>query len=73
MNSFCRHLRVSLSQRFSIDVAVCVSKKKKLVHLSLEKPLLSYHSFEEIIQFVNDVWQKRKLFFPGYRFIHRLH
>ena len=47
-----------------------VSNKKKLVHMSLEKPLFSYHSFEEIINFVNDFWQKRKSFFPGYYFIH---
>ena len=34
MNNFCRHLRLSLSQRFNIDVDVYVSKKRKLVHMS---------------------------------------
>ena len=46
-------------------------KKKKLVHMSLVKRLLSYRSFEEIIKFVKNYWQKRKFFFPGYFFIYR--
>ena len=54
MKNFCRHLWLFLSQRFNIDVDVYVSKKKKLVHMSFEKPLFSYRSFEKIIDFVND-------------------
>ena len=45
-------------------------KKKKLVHMSLQKPLFSYHYFEEIIDFVNGFWERRKIFSPGYYFIH---
>ena len=30
MNKFCRHLSLSLSQRFNIDVDVYVSKKEKV-------------------------------------------
>ena len=66
MNNFCRQLRLSLSQRFNIDVDVYVSKKKKLVHMSLVKPLFSYCFFKEIIDFVKCYQQKRKFFFPGY-------
>ena len=70
MNNFCRHFRLSLSQKFNIDVDVYVSKKKKLVHMSLVKPLLTYHSFKEIIEFVKNYWQKREFIFPGYFFIY---
>ena len=70
MNNFCRNLRLSLSQRFNIDVDVYVSKKKKLVHMSLVKLLLSYRSFKEITEFVKNYWQKRKFFFPGNSFIY---
>ena len=70
MNNFYRHLRLSLSQRFNIDVDVCVSKKKKLVHTSLVKHLFSYRFFVEIIDFVKSCWQEIKFFFPGYFFIY---
>ena len=56
MYNFCRHLTLSLPQRFNIDVDVRVSKKKKLVHMSLVKPLSSYRFFEEIIDFVKSYW-----------------
>ena len=59
-----------MSQRFNIDVDAYVSKKEKLVHISLVKPLLSYRSFEEIIELVKNYWQKRKFCFPGYFFIY---
>ena len=68
MNSFCRCLRSSLSQKFKIEVDVYVSKKKKLVHLSFLKPLISYLFFEELVDFVKSYWQKRKFFYPGNHF-----
>ena len=45
MNSFCENLGGSLRQEFEIEVKVFVSKKKKLVHMSLVKPLISYKFF----------------------------
>lgn len=66
MKNFCRRLRQSLSERFDIYVDVYVSKKKKLVHMSLVKPLLSWYFFEDIIKFVKEYWNKRKCFYPGY-------
>ena len=56
MNRFCRDLKLSLLRRFNIDVDVYISKRKKLVHMSLEKPLFSYQYSEEIINFVNGFW-----------------
>ena len=38
--------------------------------MSLEKLLMSYRSFKEIIGFVRVFWQGRKIFFPGYYLIH---
>ena len=62
MNSFCICLRSSLSQKFKVEVDVYVSKKKKLVHMSFLKPLISYSFFEELIDFVESHWKKRKVF-----------
>ena len=56
MNNFCRHLRESLSERYNIEVDAFVSKKKKLVHMSLVKPLLTYNFFEEMIVFIRNYW-----------------
>ena len=38
-------------------------KKKSLVHMSLVKPFFSYRFFEEIIDFVKNCWQKKKILF----------
>ena len=62
MNSFCRWIRSSLFQKFEIEVDVYVSKKKKLLHLSFLKPLVSYPFFEELIDFLKNYWQK--IFLP---------
>ena len=69
MNNFCRHLRLSLSQRFNIDVDVYFSKKKKLAHMSLVKPLSSYRFSEEIIEFVKKLLAKKKILF-SWLFVH---
>ena len=63
MNSFCGHLEQSLSKKFKIEVDLFVSKKKKLIHLSLFKPLLSYEFFKEIIEYIRCYWHDRKIFF----------
>ena len=64
MNSFSSHLEQSLSNKIKIEVDVFVSKKKKLVHLSLFKPLLSYEFFKEIIDYIRCYWNDRKKNFP---------
>ena len=70
MNSFCRHLGQSLSKKCKIEVDVFVSKKKKLVHLSLVKSILSYEFFKEMIEYIRCYWHERKKIFLGYFFIH---
>ena len=37
--------------------------------MSLEKAVLSYRSYEQIIKFINVFWRRRKLFIPGYYLI----
>ena len=47
-----------------------LKKKKKSVHIYLEKPFTSYYYYDEIIDFVNGFWQRKKYLFAGYYFIH---
>ena len=68
MNSFCENLGGSLCQEFEIEVKVFVSKKKKLVHMSLVKPLIFYKFFNDIIKFIRKYLNMRKRFYPGFFF-----
>ena len=45
MSIFCRCLSDSILKKFNIEADVFVSKKKKLVHIAFEKPLISYYFF----------------------------
>ena len=64
MNSFCVNLDEFLQREIKIEAYV--SKKKNLVHLSLNRPLLSYNFFDEIIRHIRYHWNRRKYFYPGY-------
>ena len=70
MNNFCRVLTDSLRSKFEIEVEVFVSKKKKAVHMSLMKPLLSYEFFNDMIKFIRKFWNCRQKFYPGYLFVY---
>ena len=63
MNSFYRCLRQALIEKFNIEVDIYVSKKKKLVHLSLTKPLISYENVKAINNFIRIYWNERKYIF----------
>ena len=56
MNNFCHALTDSLRKKFESEVGVFVSKQKKIVNMSLMKPLVSYKFFNEIIQFIKNFW-----------------
>ena len=56
MNNFCQALTDSLRSEFGIEVEVFVSKKKKIVHMSLMKPLILHKFFNDIIKFVRTYW-----------------
>ena len=66
MNSFCVNLEEFLQCEINIEARAYVSKKKNLVHLSLNRPLLSYNFFDEIIRHIRYYWNRRKYFYPGY-------
>ena len=68
MNVFCLCLASSICKKFRIEAEVFVSKKKKLVHTALEKPLISYYFFDELINFVEQYWEERKFSFKDYYF-----
>ena len=68
MNSCCRYLSDSSFKKFNIEAGVFVSKKKKLVHIAFETPLISYYFFHELINFIEHYWSERKYFFRDYQF-----
>ena len=70
MNNFCHALTDSLRKKFESEVGVFVSKQKKIVNMSLMKPLVSYKFFNEIIQFIKIFWYHKQKFYPGYFFIY---
>ena len=65
MNNFCRGLSDALYSKFNIDAYVFVSKKKKTVHVSLCRPLISYSYFKEI-RFIRMYWKNHKHFYQPY-------
>ena len=62
MNSFCRSLTDAIQLEFNINANVFVSGKKKIVHLSLHKPLIYYPFFKQIIRFIRKYSESRKYF-----------
>ena len=70
MNKFCQFLADSLREEFEIEVDVFVPKKKKILHMSLMKPLVSYKFFKKIINFIKSYWYHRQKFYPVYFFVY---
>ena len=54
MNSFCVCLSEALQSKFDIDVNIFVLKKKKIIHLSLQKPLIQYPFYKRVITFIRE-------------------
>ena len=53
MNSFCVCLSEALQSKFDIDANIFVlKKKKKIIHLSLQKPLIQYPFYKRTITFI---------------------
>ena len=70
MKVFCHYIRKAILEMFHLDVDVYVSRKKGLVHFAFNKPLSSYSSFDNVIEFVSDEWRKRKFFLTNYEMIY---
>ena len=48
-------------------LACLLLRKKRHVHLAFKIPISDYESFNKIITFIADHWEKRKNFFSDYR------
>ena len=66
MNIFCICLTDALSKRFTTDAIIFVSKKKKHIHLSLNKPLSEYHNYKSIITFIRKYFEETRFFCEPY-------
>ena len=66
MNSFCECLTEALCLKFNTDANFFVSKKKKIIHMSIKKPLIHYSFYKEIIFFIKKYWGDRKYFCQPY-------
>ena len=64
MNNFCLCLTEVLSKRFKIDAMF--QKKKKHVHLSLNKPLFEYRNYKPKITFIRKYFEERRYFCEPY-------
>ena len=64
------------SKKFSLDVDVFVSRKKRHVHIAFKIPISEYKSFDELIDFISTLstlffeWTKRKIFLFDYKMIY---
>ena len=67
---FCSHLKDALSKKFSFDADVFVSRKKKHMHIAFKLPISEYESFDRLIDYISDEWEKRKIFFEDYKMIY---
>ena len=61
-----RFLMEALWKNFSIKTDVFISKKKKHVHIAFKKSFSDYKSFDNILKFITDEWEKRNIFFEDY-------
>ena len=63
MKLFCSYLKDVLSKKFSLDIDVYVSKKRKHVHIAFKIPISDYEFFDKLIDFISSEWEKRNTFF----------
>ena len=70
---FCHYLKDALFKKFSLSVDVFVSRRKKHVHIAFKIPISEYESFDDLIDFLSNEWEKRKICFGSYKMVyHRL-
>ena len=62
MGVFYCYLKDGPSKKFSLDVDVFASTKRKHVHTAIKIPISEYGSFDRLIDFISDEWEKRKIF-----------
>lgn len=47
-----------------------LSNKEKHVHITCKIPISDHDSFDKLIGFISDEWEKRKAFFENYKMIY---
>ena len=60
----------SYFKKSSLYVDVFVSKKKRHVQIAFKIPISECNSFDKLIEFISNEWEKRKIFFSDYRMIY---
>ena len=70
MKVFGCYLKDALSKKFSFDSDAFVSRKKKHVHIAFKISISEYESFDRLVDFISNEWEKRKIFFEDYKMIY---
>ena len=70
MKVFGCYLKDALSKKFSFDCDAFVSRKKKHVHIAFKISISEYESFDRLVDFISNEWEKRKIFFEDYKMIY---
>ena len=70
MKVFCCCVKEAIFKKFSLYVDVFVSKKKRHVQIAFKIPISGCKSFDKLIEFISNEWEKRKIFFSDYRMIY---
>ena len=66
MNNFCICLTDALSKKFNLEALFLFQKKKKHIHLLLDKPLFEYHNYKSILIFIRKYFEERRFFCEPY-------
>ena len=71
MKVFCCYLEDALSKKIlPWRWHICFEKEEKHVHIAFKIPISEYGSFDRLIDFISDKWDKRKIFFEDYKMIY---
>ena len=70
MKLFSISLKNAIWKKFTIRPDIFVSKKEKHIHIAFKKPFICYEFFNELLNFVEKEWEKRREFFLNYEIIY---
>ena len=69
MKGFCRYFAIYFMFCLACH-EVFVSKKKKQVHIAFKIPISEYESFDRLVGFISNKWEKIRIFFEDYKMIY---
>ena len=67
MKVFSYYLKDTLSKKLSLEFDAFVSRRKKHLHIACKIPISEYESFDDLINFISNEWEKEKLSFVAIR------